>query len=293
MQINDLLIFQAVAEHSSFSKAAAATHTVQSNVTARIKMLETEFNTILFARTSRSILLTDAGAELLKTAKQILLMIDQTRNAINGGEQPVKGVVRIGCIHTTAALRLPGMLQHFSETYPDVEFKLKTGTTEALIKQVLSCQLDGAFVAGSVTDPRLSVQPILTEKLGIVASSLITSYEQLEQSGRKLKLIVFSDGCSYRKLAERLTQDWPVSKISLIEMDTLEGILNAVEKNVGVTLLPVALIEKLYQYKNLKVFSLPADISQMTTVFVKRDDVGMSKAYTEFYGSITNGYKSI
>ncbi|MGF7042590.1 DNA-binding transcriptional LysR family regulator [Mucilaginibacter lappiensis] len=292
MQINDLVIFQAVAEHSNFSKAAAATHTVQSNVTARIKMLETEFNTILFARTSRSIQMTDAGAELLKTAKQILLMIDQTKATINGGEQPVKGLVRIGCIHTTAALRVPGMLQHFGETYPDVEFKLKTGTTEALIKEVLSCQLDGAFVAGDITDARLSVQPILTEKLGIIASSLITSYEQLQQSGRKLKLIVFSDGCSYRKLAERLTKDWPVSKISLIEMDTLEGILNAVEKNVGVTLMPVALIEKLYQYKNLKVFSLPADISQMTTVFVKRNDVGMSKAYTEFYRSITDGYKA-
>ena len=74
-------------------------------------------------------------------------------------------------------------------------------------------------------------------------------------------------------------------------MDTLEGILNAVEKNIGVTLLPVALIEKLYQYKSLKLFSLPANISQMTTVFVKRNDVGMSEAYTEFYRSVTDGYK--
>ncbi|TCC91556.1 LysR family transcriptional regulator [Pedobacter frigiditerrae] len=292
MQINDLLIFKAVAEHGSFSKAAEATHTVQSNVTARIKMLETEFNATLFARTSRSIQMTDAGAELLKTAKQILLMIEQTKTAINGGEQLVKGVVRIGCIHTTAALRVPGILQHFGETYPDVEFKLKTGTSAALVKQVLSCQLDGAFVAGDITDPRLSSQPILTEQLGIVASSLITSYEKLQQSGRKLKLIVFSDGCSYRRLAERITKDWPVSKISLIEMDTLEGILNAVEKNLGVTLLPVALIERLYQYKSLKVFSLPQHVSQMATVFVKRNDVGMSSAYTKFYGSITDGYKA-
>lgn len=292
MQINDLLIFKAVAEHSSFSKAAAATYTVQSNVTARIKMLETEFNTTLFARTSRSIQLTDAGAELLKTAKQILLMIEQTKTAINGGEQYVKGMVRIGCIHTTAALRVPGILQHFGETYPDVEFKLKTGTSAALVKEVLACQLDGAFVAGDITDPRLSVQPILTEKLGIVASSLITSYEHLQQAGRKLKLIVFSDGCSYRKLAERVIKDWPVNKISLIEMDTLEGILNAVEKNVGVTLLPVSVIEKLYQYKSLKVFSLPDDFSQMATIFVKREDIGMSNAYTKFYQSITDGYKA-
>jgi len=292
MQINDLMIFKAVAEHNSFSKAAAATHTVQSNVTARIKMLEMEFNATLFARTSRSIQMTDAGAELLKTAKQILLMIEQTKTAINGGEQPVKGVVRIGCIHTTAALRVPGILQHFGESYPDVEFKLKTGTSAALVKEVLSCQLDGAFVAGGITDPRLSVQPILTEKLGIVASSLVKSFEQLQQSGRKLKLIVFSDGCSYRKLAEQITKDWPVNKISLIEMDTLEGILNAVEKNLGVTLLPVALIEKLYQYKSLKVFNLPGDISQMDTVFVKRNDVGMSKAYHEFYSNIVAGYSA-
>src|SRR5215217_3170006 len=175
MQINDLLIFIAVAEHNSFSKAAAATHTVQSNVTARIKMLELEFNATLFARTSRSIQLTEAGAELLKTAKQVLLMIEQTKTAINGNEQSVKGVVRIGCIHTTAALRAPGIIQHFGESYPDVEFKLKTGTSAALVKEVLSCQLDGAFVAGHITNSHLSVQPILTERLVIITSSLIDS----------------------------------------------------------------------------------------------------------------------
>lgn len=293
MHVNDLIIFQSVAEHGSFTKAAAATNTVQSNVTARIKSLETEFNTRLFERTSRTITLTEAGTELLKTAKEILLLLDNTKRTIAGTDQPLKGMIKIGCIHTTAALRVPGILQAFSEDYPEVEFKIKTGTTSGLIKEVLSCQLDGAFVAGNITDERLTVQPILSEELGIVTSTLVSSYEQLVHSKKKLKLIVFSDGCSYRKHFERIITDWEVNKVSLIEMDTLEGILNAVESNIGITLLPIALIQRHYQYKGLKIFPLPAGLSSMTTVFVKRNDSAMSNAYQKFFELVGSGYKSI
>ncbi len=292
MQVNDLVIFQSVAEHSSFTKAAAATNTVQSNVTARIKFLETEFNTRLFERTSRTITLTEAGAELLKTAKEILLLLDNTKRTIAGADQSLKGMVKIGCIHTTAALRVPGILQAFSEDYPEVEFKIKTGTTSGLIKEVLACKLDGAFVAGNIADERLTVQPILTEELGIVTSTLVSSYEQLKRTKKKLKLIVFSDGCSYRKHFELIITDWEVNKVSLIEMDTLEGILNAVENNIGITLLPIALIQRHYKYKGVKVFPLSSESSSMTTVFVKRNDLAMSDAYQKFFELVANGYKA-
>ena len=61
MNTNDLKIFEAVAASGSFTKAAAAMFTVQSNVTARIKNLEEEFGTELFTRTSRKVELTPAG----------------------------------------------------------------------------------------------------------------------------------------------------------------------------------------------------------------------------------------
>lgn len=292
MQINDLVIFQSVAEHGSFTKAAAANNTGQSNVTARIKSLEAEFNTRLFERTSRTITLTDAGTVLLKSAKEILLLLDNTKRTIAGADLPLKSLIKVGCIHTTAALRVPGILQAFGEDYPEVEFKIKTGTTSALVKEVLACQLDGAFVAGNLVDERLIVQPVLTEELGIVVSSLVTSYEQLKNSKKKIKLIVFSDGCSYRKHFERIISGWAINQISLIEMDTLEGILNAVENNIGISLLPVALIERHYKYKAVKVFPLLAELSLMTTVFVKRNDSAMSEGYQKFFEMLARGYKT-
>ena len=291
MQINDLIIFQSVAEHNSFTMAASATNTVQSNVTARIKYLESEFDTKLFERTSRRMELTDAGIALLKTAKEIIMLLDDTKRVIGGKNSFSKLPIKIGCIHTTAALRAPGILKKFSESYPDTEFKLKTGTTAGLIKEVLAHRLDGAFVAGTVNDERLTVETILTEELGIITSSLIHSIEQLKNAGKPVKLIVFSDGCSYRKLFESIIKDWGINKISVIELDTLEGILNAVEAGTGLTLLPVALIAKHYQYKNLKVFRLPETISMVNTVFVKRKDISMHQSYQLFFEMITSGYK--
>jgi DNA-binding transcriptional LysR family regulator len=292
MQINDLLIFQAAAEYGSFTKAAAATNTGQSNVTARIKSLEAEFNARLFHRTSRTITLTEAGEELLRTTKEIILLLDTTRKSISGEDMAVKGTVKIGCIHTTAALRVPGILQSFSEEYPEVEFKLQTGTTSSLIKAVLACQLDGAFVAGDIADDRLLAQPVISEELGIVTSSLVSSYDQLRNGKKKLKLIVFNDGCSYRKHFESIIKEWELNQVSLIEMDTLEGIINAIENNIGITLLPIELIKRHYKYKAVKVFPLPEEFSRMTTIFIKRKDSSSSTAYQKFLDLLAKGYNT-
>jgi len=290
MQINDLIIFKSVAENNSFTKAAAATNTVQSNVTARVKFLESEFNTKLFDRTSRKMELTAAGIELLKTAKEILMLIDQTKTSIGGAATTIKGQIKIGCIHTTAALRAPGILHGFVEKYPDTEFKLNTGTTASLIKDVLAHKLDGAFVAGAINDERLIVKPILKEELGIVTSSFVHSIDDLKNMSKPVKLIVFGNGCSYRKHFEHIIEGWNTSRFSIIEHDTLEGILNSVEAGIGVTLLPVELIEKHYPYKSLRVFQLPDETSGVDTVFIKRKDAVMNQAYQMFFEMITASY---
>jgi DNA-binding transcriptional LysR family regulator len=289
MQINDLKIFQAVAEHSSFTKAAAVTNTVQSNVTARIKYLEEYFDTRLFERTSRKIELTDAGSHLLKVAKEIRLLLENTKATL-GGNNTVADLIKIGCVHTTAALRAPGILKNFSDKYPQVEFRLKTGTSADLVKDVLSYKLDGAFVAGKVSNRELIVQPVLVEELGIITSSLITSIDQLKKTVKPLKLVVFNDGCSYRKHFEALLGKWHISRFAVAEMDTLEGIINTVEAGIGVTLLPVALIEKHYRYRNLHTFHLPKNFARVQTVFIRRKDLPVNKGYQLFFEMIGKGY---
>lgn len=61
MEMRQLKIFCAVAEHGSFTAAAEKVHTVQSNVTMRVKELETELGQSLFIRQKSGVVLTSAG----------------------------------------------------------------------------------------------------------------------------------------------------------------------------------------------------------------------------------------
>ncbi|MGH7111833.1 MAG: LysR family transcriptional regulator, partial [Stellaceae bacterium] len=75
MDAADLRVFEAVARLGGMSRAAGELHTVQSNVTARIRLLETELGTPLFARHSRGVVLTAAGRRLLPYAGRVARLL--------------------------------------------------------------------------------------------------------------------------------------------------------------------------------------------------------------------------
>jgi len=287
MNINDLKIFESVAEHGSFTKAAAINNTVQSNVTGRIKFLEGFFNTKLFVRSTRKIELTEDGLQVLKCAKEIQLIINRTKTAITKLSAPPSGTIKIGCIQTTAAFRTPGILQNFTDKYPDVSFKLKTGITANLINDVLKFKLDGAFVSGEVNNEALDAHHVFLEDLSIITSAV----DKKNIFKKTVKLIVFNLGCSYRQRLVEILEAKKIESYKIIEIDTLEGIINSVEAGIGITLLPTELILKHYSYRSLHLISLPKKFSKCPTQFISRKDYPTEEIHRLFFNSIINGYK--
>ena len=94
MEIKDLRIFQSVAEAGSISKGAKALNFVQSHVTARIKVLETELDTQLFLRHSRGATLTSEGMKLEGYARQILGLIDDMEKDFKDIDSPTGSLCR-------------------------------------------------------------------------------------------------------------------------------------------------------------------------------------------------------
>ncbi|HTI93835.1 MAG TPA: LysR family transcriptional regulator [Puia sp.] len=291
MNINDLKIYIAAVELESLTKAAAVNNTAQSNASARIKNLEQALGTSLLKRTTRSLTTTGDGAKFLRVAREIVMAIDAFKDSLTRDDTPPGGMIRIGCIHSTAALRAPGILSAFTAGHPNVDFKLKTGTTAALIKDVLDFKLDGAFIAGRADHPALSLQPVIEEELCLVSSALYPSLERLSSSEKPVKLIVFNHGCSYRALLEELLESMRLKKLRFVEMDTLESIINTVESGLGVTLLPLALIKKDYAFRDLATFPLPDRFARSQTTFIRRADYPMTKAYAQFWESLVKGYQ--
>src|SRR4051794_18942624 len=105
MESSDLRIFEAVARAGGITRAADELNTVQSNVTARIRLLERELGTPLFYRHSRGVTLTPAGRELLPYASKIGVLLAEARRALD--DAAPQGALLIGSLETTAGLRLP------------------------------------------------------------------------------------------------------------------------------------------------------------------------------------------
>src|SRR6201993_1209226 len=106
MELSDLQTFAAVARNGGITRAAEELNTVQSNVTQRVKALETEIGTPLFERHSRGMTLTGAGRRLLPYAQRMATLSREAVLAARDDGEP-KGPLAIGSLETTAGGGLP------------------------------------------------------------------------------------------------------------------------------------------------------------------------------------------
>jgi DNA-binding transcriptional LysR family regulator len=275
-----LATFLAVARQGSVTGAALELHTVQSNVTVRMKQLEADFGVPLFVRHSRGVRLTPAGVRLQVYAERLQALAAEARAAV-ADVGLVRGSLRIGSMETTAAVRLPALLSEFYLVYPEVQIEVRTGPTAELLEHVLAHRLDGAFVAGPVHHPNIVARSAFCEELVLItARGSTTMSERLAQGG--LTVITFRQGCSYRQRldAEFITRGWlPYRRL---EMGTVEGILGCVGGNVGVTVLPRSVVEASQARGALRVEPFGPEPLMVETLFVTRSGLPTGTTISAF-----------
>jgi len=280
MDAADLRVFEAVARLGGMSRAAAELNTVQSNVTARIRLLEAELGTPLFRRHSRGVTLTEAGQRLLAYAVRTRQLLDEARRAVEDDGRP-RGALTIGSLETTAALRLSPVLSAFVTTYPDVDLVIRTGTTGELIEHVLERRLEGAFVCGPVDHPELEADVVFREELVIVTARSVRRLSELLGRGA-LKIIVLRAGCSYRQRLEAILATRGVVGLRVLEFGTLDAILGCVIAGLGVTLLPRSVVGQAWRAGRLALHAVPPAEARVETLFIRRRDAFVSSALAAF-----------
>jgi DNA-binding transcriptional LysR family regulator len=191
------------------------------------------------------------------------------------------GVLEVGTLETTAALRLPSMLASFTKAYPKVRPVVTTGTTCSLIEDVVECRLEGAFVAGPVDHPELQQESVFREELVLVTPRSIRSIEDLP-SITGLKTIVFRIGCSYRTRLDNLLNRAGILAAQPLEFGSIEAILGCVASGVGITLLPKGIVAAAWRDGRVAVHELPPEFAEVQTVFIRRTDAYVSSALSAF-----------
>ena len=163
-QLNHLI---AVAEHQSFSAAARALHTVQSNVSTHVAKLEKELGAALIDR--HTMQPTAEGRAVLERARRIRTELQAINDDIVSMRHEVAGEVRIGCIGTTGRWMASPLLGRLAERHPALRPVLVEATTTSLTPRVLDGDLDMAIVNTQVVEAGLESEPLFDEERIIVA----------------------------------------------------------------------------------------------------------------------------
>lgn len=280
MESTDLRFFEAVARLGGMTRAADELHTVQSNVTARIRTLEGGLGIKLFERHAGGVTLTEAGRRLLPYAQRISRLLRDAASAVRDDGTP-QGTLTIGSLETTAAVRLAPVLAEYARAYPRVDLTISPGTTCELVAAVLEGTTDGAFVCGPILDRELDQQRMFREELVLLAAAGTSSFEQLIVAG-DIRLAVLRAGCSYRQRLELLLARRGVPIPRLMEFGTLETILACVSAGLGITVLPRSLLSTSRYAEHLATIALPPTESRVETVFVTRSGTRPSASLRAF-----------
>mgnify|MGYP001061163667 FL=1 len=244
MNFSDLQIFKTVVEEGGIVKAAHKLHRVPSNITTRIKQLETAVGIPLFHRDRQRLHLSPSGELLLGYAARLIDLSEEARHVV-AGTAP-QGVLKLGALESTTASRLPALLAEFHRQYPDVRLELTTGTIDALVNAVSERRLDAAFIAERPSSRALAHLPVFRERLTVI-SSLDHKPVRTARDANGQSLIAFPDGCAYRRSLQRWLRRDSLTTSRVLELSSYHAIVACVAAGAGIALMPEAVLDTMPQ----------------------------------------------
>ncbi|MDU1670993.1 MAG: LysR family transcriptional regulator, partial [Bradyrhizobium sp.] len=168
MTLEQLRIFVAVATREHVTQAARELHLTQSATSAAVAALEARYQTRLFDRVGRRIVLTAAGKAFLVEAKAVLARAAAAETVLDDLAGLKRGRLALAASQTIAGYWLPAFIHRFHDAHPAITLGLSIGNTEQVAAQVRDGSADLGFVEGDIDDPLLAAQPVAEDEMVLV-----------------------------------------------------------------------------------------------------------------------------
>lgn len=183
MDIKDLRCFIVLAEELNFRQAAEKLHMSQPPLTRLIGQLEGELGVALFERTTRRVELTEAGQNLLREARGLILYADETARRIRHATSEASNRLRVGYVPLALYTVLPQFLDQCRKEFPELELDLREHTTDMQLSELCSAEIDIGFIYMPVFSNLLTVKPVYREPMKLAVPN---SHPMANRSAVKL-----------------------------------------------------------------------------------------------------------
>ena len=243
MEIKQLQSLVAISEHGSFSAAAKALDTVQSNVSAHISRLERELDAILIERSTD--LLTDEGEIVLARARRILHEVEDIDADIHSLGSETTGDCRLGTLGTTARWLMPSLLSSLARHHPGVRTTIVEGSTSSLLPRIRSGEIDAAIVHLPIADTDLEAKELFVEELFLIAPTKHVLAERTSISIEELAehpLILAPRGTASRRIIDRAAANKSCALTPQAEIDGVRLMASLVYEGYGAAIVPASAV---------------------------------------------------
>jgi DNA-binding transcriptional LysR family regulator len=283
--LNDLLAFRAVAELSSFRRAAESLHLSQPAFSRRIDKLEQALGVRLLERTTRRVALTAVGRDFERKVRDLLDDLDATLLGIRGFAATRMGEVTVACVPSTVYYYLSEVIRRYHERCPKVRVKvLDSGANEALAA-VARGEADFGINFIGAQEGDLDFQPLIEERFVAacrhdhpLAKLRRVSWAQLAEHD----YISVGRSSGNRVLLDQALAGLPNRPIAIYETQHVTTTLGLVEAGLGVAAVP-SMAMPLRDHPLLASVSLVDPVVTRKVGLIRRRGRSLSPAAQQLY----------
>lgn len=294
--IEELKTFIAVVEYKNFTKAAEAINLSQPSVSLHIKHLEEYFNTTLIQRSikQKNINITQPGYLLYERAKQIIKLLNDTKNDLLDYGNVVKGQLHIGASFTIGEYFLPAFLGQFAKAYPDLELEVTIENTHNICEKVKNFQVDLALVEGTVPSSSFVTDNFYTDKMEVVVPynhNLVNKKLSIDELQNQT-WISREVGSGTREYLNLFLSTNNINAKNIIVFGSNYSVKEAVKNNLGITFISSLVIENPLKNKEISILETSQNYTRQFS-YIMQKGIIPSKGTLVFIDMLKNYNKNI
>ena len=236
MDVKTLYSIIAVADHGSFNAAARALGLSLSSISVQMRALEDEVGKVLFDRSRRPPPLTDEGRDFVERARDLIADWERLSSSLKRGSSG--GTIHIGAVHTSVSGLLPNALKQLRSRLPDLNVRLSTGLSHDLEAAVRGGRIDVAITSEPENVPSdLRFTTFCEEPLVVIAGAG-SEGEKVRDVLQDNAYVRFNRQARVGALIDDALAANQIKVHSVMEIDTLEGVISLVAAGLGVSVVP-------------------------------------------------------
>lgn len=270
MNIRHLRIFLAVCQYGNMTTAAKHLYISQPSISLAIAELEEHYGIQLFDRISQRLHITQAGEQFRQYAQHVIGLLDEMESNIKNWDNV--GELRLGASITMGNHVLPNLVSSFQKKYPDLKIRVYIYNSERIEQMVLENKIDLGFVEHVSKQEFIHSHDFMKDHLTLICANdhpwakkeTITAQDLMEEN-----FLLREKGSAGRDIFDSYLSLHGMNADPLWESMSSQAIIHAVEKGIGVSILPYLLVKDHLDQKKISS--------------VRIDDVALTRKFSIIY----------